>query len=215
MWHVTRSVTDQHGFSPVTEMIERYLVIAATQLGNLGQDSGSGGVSSKGGVSHGSGGSNIGGVGDGRGGGDSDNSLSDGVDRGVNSLGHGLDGVGPGLMHNGLSDGLVGPDGAVDGLGAEGGDVLENGLGHVGGPDNWGGLVGGDRGGDVGVGGLGHGGGEGGNLGDHLSEGVSLGGRVGKVATKSENTKKFYFPIFVPLAEIVLNKNAEFNRKKF
>ena len=68
MWHVTRSVTDQRGFSPVTEMIERYLVIAATQLGSLGHDSGGGGVSSVGGVSHGSGGSGIGGVGDGRGG---------------------------------------------------------------------------------------------------------------------------------------------------
>ena len=55
MWHVTRSVTDQHGFSPVTEMIERYLVIAATQLGSLGHDSGGSGVSSISGVSHGSG----------------------------------------------------------------------------------------------------------------------------------------------------------------
>lgn len=68
MWHVTRSVTDQRGFSPVTEMIERYLVIAATQLGSLGHDSGGGGVSgvsSIGGVSHGSGGSSIGGGGGG------------------------------------------------------------------------------------------------------------------------------------------------------
>ena len=76
MWHVTRSVTDQRGFSPVTEMIERYLVIAATQLGSLGHDSRGGGVSvsssgvtSISGVSHGGGGSSIGGVGDGRGGG--------------------------------------------------------------------------------------------------------------------------------------------------
>ena len=69
MWHVTRSVTDQHGFSPVTEMIERYLVIAATQLGSLGHNSGGSGVSSISGVSHGSGGGSIGGVSDGRGGG--------------------------------------------------------------------------------------------------------------------------------------------------
>merc|ERR550519_79255 len=64
------------------------------------------------------------------------------------SLGDLLVGVGAGLVHKGLVDSLVGPDGSVDLLGAEGGDVLEDGLGNVGGLDNGSGLVGAE-GGDV------------------------------------------------------------------
>merc|ERR1711878_137236 len=77
------------------------------------------------------------------------------VDGGGVSLSDLLVGVGAGLVHKGLVDGLVGPDGSVDLLGAEGGDVLEDGLGNVasqpvvldgsgvmgGGPDQGGGSV--------------------------------------------------------------------------
>merc|ERR1719378_1002135 len=58
------------------------------------------------------------------------------VDGGGVGLGDLLVGVGAGLVHKGLVDGLVGPDGSVDLLGAVGGDVLEDGLGNVGGLDN-------------------------------------------------------------------------------
>ena len=73
---------------------------------------------------------------------DGNGDLLDGVDGGVDSLADGLDGVGPGLVHDGLADGLVGPHWAVDLLGAEGWDVLEDGLGDVVSLDDGGGLVG-------------------------------------------------------------------------
>ena len=106
------------------------------------------------------------------------------VDGGGVGLGDLLAGVGPGLVHKGLVDGLVGPDGSVDLLGAEGGDVLEDGLGHVGSLDDGSGLVGGDGGGDVGLDGLSDGVGQGGDLGGDLGEGVGLGGGVGEVAAQ-------------------------------
>ena len=116
--------------------------------------------------------------------GDTDGDLSDLVDGSVDGLADGLDGVGPGLVSDGLGDGLVGPHWAVDLLGAEGWDVLEDRLGNVVGLDNGGWLVGGNGGGDVGVGGLSHGMGQGGDLGHHLGEGVSLSGGVGEVASQ-------------------------------
>jgi len=111
--------------------------------------------------------------------------MGDSVDGGGNSLGDSLDGVGAGLVDNWLVDGLVSTDGSSDGLGSVGGDVLEDGLGDVVGLDNGGGLVGGNGGGDVGVGGLSHGVGQGGDLGDDLSEGMSLSGGVSEVSSKS------------------------------
>jgi len=111
--------------------------------------------------------------------------LSNSVDWGSDSLGNSLDGVGAGFVNNWLVDSLVGPDGSVDGLGSIGGDVLEDGLGNVVSSDNGGGLVGGNWGRDVGVGGLSHRVGQGGDLGDDLSESMSLSGRVGKVASQS------------------------------
>merc|ERR1719479_580015 len=84
-----------------------------------------------------------------------------------------------------VSDGGLVSDGrSVDLLGAEGGDVLEDGLGNVGGLDNGSGLVSGNGGGDVGLDGLGHGVGQGGDLGGDLGEGVGLSGGVGKVASQ-------------------------------
>merc|ERR550519_2903670 len=68
----------------------------------------------------------------------------------------------------------------MDLLGAEGWDVLEDGLGNVVGLDDGGGLGGGDGG----VGGLSHGVGQGGDLGGDLGVGVSLGGGVGEVAAQ-------------------------------
>jgi len=111
--------------------------------------------------------------------------MGNSVDGGGNSLGDSLDGVGAGLVDNWLVDGLVSTDGSSDGLGSVGGDVLEDGLGNVVGLDNGGGLVGGNGGGDVGVGGLSHGVGQGGDLGDDLSEGMSLSGGVSEVSSKS------------------------------
>jgi len=111
--------------------------------------------------------------------------MGDSVDGGGNSLGDSLDGVGAGLVDNWLVDGLVSTDWSSDGLGSVGGDVLEDGLGNVVGLDNGGGLVGGNGGGDVGVGGLSHGVGQGGDLGDDLSEGMSLSGGVSEVSSKS------------------------------
>merc|ERR1719147_676373 len=90
---------------------------------------------------------------------------------GGNSLGDSLDGVGAG--------------GSSDSLGSVGWDVLEDGLGNVVGLDNWGWLVGGNGGWDVGVGGLSNGVGQGGDLGDDLSEGMSLSGGVSEVSSKS------------------------------
>jgi len=116
--------------------------------------------------------------------GDSHGDLLDSMDWSVDGLADGLDGVGPGLVHDGLADGLVGPDWAVDLLGAEGWDVLEDGLRDVVSLDDGGGLVGGDGSWDVSVGGLSHGVGQGGDLGDDLSEGVGLGGGVGEVASQ-------------------------------
>merc|ERR1719346_75602 len=106
------------------------------------------------------------------------------VDGGGVSLGDLLVGVGAGLVHKRLVDGLVGPDGSVDLLGAEGGDVLEDGLGNVGGLDNGSRLVGGNGGGDVSLDGLGHGVGQGGDLGGDLGKGVGLSGGIGKVASQ-------------------------------
>jgi len=130
-------------------------------------------------------GSSVGSSGNWSGVGNSDWNLSDSVDWGGNSLGDSLDGVGAGLVDNWLVDGLVSTDGSSDGLGSVGGDVLEDGLGNVVGLDNGGGLVGGNGGGDVGVGGLSHGVGQGGDLGDDLSEGMSLSGGVSEVSSKS------------------------------
>merc|ERR1712038_1239309 len=111
--------------------------------------------------------------------------LSNSVDWGGNSLGHSLDSVGAGLVDNWLVDSLVGADRSSDVLGSVGGDVLEDGLGYVVGLDNGGRLVGGDGGGDVGVGGLSNRVGQGGDLGDDLSESMSLSGGVGKVSSQS------------------------------
>jgi hypothetical protein len=115
----------------------------------------------------------------------SNSDLADSVDWGVDSLADGLDRVSSGLMDNGLADGLVGPDGSMDLLGAEGGDVLEDWLGDMGGLDDRGGLVGGNWGGNVGVDGLSHGVGQGGDLGGDLGKGMGLSSRVGKVAAQS------------------------------
>merc|ERR1719180_400413 len=111
--------------------------------------------------------------------------MGDSVDWGGNSLGNSLDGVGAGLVDNWLVDSLVGTDRSGDVLGSVGGDVLEDGLGNVVGLDNGGRLVGGNGGGDVGVGGLSNRVGQGGDLGDDLSESMSLSGGVGKVASQS------------------------------
>merc|ERR1719499_895780 len=111
--------------------------------------------------------------------------MGDSVDWGGNSLGHSLDSVGAGLVDNWLVDSLVGADRSSDVLGSVGGDVLEDGLGYVVGLDNGGRLVGGDGGGDVGVGGLSNWVGQGGDLGDDLSESMSLSGGVGKVSSQS------------------------------
>merc|ERR1719347_724066 len=111
--------------------------------------------------------------------------FSNSVDRGGNSLGNSLDCVGAGLVDNWLVNGLVGTDGSGDGLGSVGGDVLEDGLGNVVGLDDGGRLVGGNGGGDVGVGGLSNRVGQGGDLGDDLSEGMSLSGGVSEVSSKS------------------------------
>jgi len=110
--------------------------------------------------------------------------LSDSMDWGSNGLGNSLDGVGAGFVDNWLVDGLVGTDGSSDGLGSIGGDILEDGLSNVVGLDDGSGLVGGNGGRDVGVGGLSNRVGQGGDLGDDLSKGMSLGGGVGKVATQ-------------------------------
>jgi len=109
----------------------------------------------------------------------------DSGDGGGGNVGDSLDGVGSGLMDNGLVDGLVGPDGAGDGDLSVDGDILEDGLGNMVGLDDGSGLVGGNGGGDVGVGGLSHGVGQGGDLGDDLSEGMSLSGGVSEVSSKS------------------------------
>merc|ERR1712038_1760402 len=102
--------------------------------------------------------------------------MGDSVDWGGNSLGHSLDSVGAGLV-----DSLVGADRSSDVLGSVSGDVLEDGLGYVVGLDNGGRLVGGDGG----VGGLSNRVGQGGDLGDDLSESMSLSGGVGKVSSQS------------------------------
>merc|ERR1712106_422653 len=106
------------------------------------------------------------------------------VNWGGHSLGNSLDGVGAGFVNNWLVDSLVGTDGSADSLGSEGRDVLEDWLGNVVGLNNWGRLVGGNWGWDVGMSGLSHGVGQGGDLGDDLSESMSLSGRVGKVASQ-------------------------------
>jgi len=116
--------------------------------------------------------------------GNSNWNLSNSVDWSSNSLGNSLDGVGTGFVDNWLVDGLVGTDGSSDGLGSIGGDILEDGLSDVVGLDDGSRLVGGNGGGDVGVGCLSDRVGQGGDLGDDLSEGMSLGGGVGKVATQ-------------------------------
>jgi hypothetical protein len=110
--------------------------------------------------------------------------MADSVDGSVEGGRDLLDGVSAGLMHKGLADGLVGTDGTRDSLMAEGGDVLEDGLSSMGGLHNRGRLVSGNWGRDVGVGGLSDRVGNCGDLGCHLSEGMSLSGGVGKVATQ-------------------------------
>jgi len=111
--------------------------------------------------------------------------LLNSVEGSVDGSGHLLDGVSTGLMNKGLADGLVSTDRSRDHLATKGGDVLEDGLGNMGGLDNRSRLVGSNGGGDVGVGSLSNGVGQGGDLGDNLSEGMSLSGGVGKVTTKS------------------------------
>merc|ERR1719369_373998 len=111
--------------------------------------------------------------------------LSNSMDRGGNSLGDSLDGVGAGLVDNWLVNSLVGTDGSRDSLGSKGRDVLEDWLSNVVGLDNGGRLVGGNWGRDVSVGGLSNWMGQGGDLGNDLSEGMSLSGRVSKVSSKS------------------------------
>merc|ERR1711935_1017690 len=76
------------------------------------------------------------------------------------------------LMGNSMDWGVDGGGNLLDGshgssksLTSEGGDVLEDGLSNMGGPDNGRWLVGGNGGGDVGVGGLSHRVGDGGDLG--------------------------------------------------
>ena len=115
---------------------------------------------------------------------DGNGDLLDGVDGGVDSLADGLDGVGPGLVSDGLGDGLVGPHWSGDMLGAEGWDVLEDGLSDVVGPDDGGWLVGGDGSGNVSVGGLSDWVSQSGDLGSDLSEGMSLSGGVSKVTAQ-------------------------------
>jgi len=115
---------------------------------------------------------------------DTNGLVGDSVDWGVDGGGNLLDGVGLGLVDQGLGDLLDGPHGSSEGLASIGGDVLEDGLGDMGGLDDGGGLVGGDGGRDVGVGGLGHGVGDGGDLGADLSVGVGLSGGVGEVASQ-------------------------------
>merc|ERR1719347_1630146 len=111
--------------------------------------------------------------------------MGDSVDWGVDGGDHLLDSVGLGLVNKGLGDVLDGPHGSSNSLTSESRDVLEEGLSNVCGLDNGGRLVGSDRCGDMGVGGLSHGVGDGGDLGAHLSKGMSLGGGVGKVAAES------------------------------
>merc|ERR1740131_376887 len=116
--------------------------------------------------------------------GNTDGLLDNSVEGSVDGGGNLLDGVGAGLMNNGLADGLVGTDRSGDHLASEGGDVLEDRLSNMGGLDNGSWLVGSNGGEDVGVGSLSDGVGQGGDLGDDLSESMSLSGRVGKVATQ-------------------------------
>jgi len=108
------------------------------------------------------------------------NSVEGGVDWGGNLL----DSVGTGLMNKGLANGLVSTDGSRDHLATKSGDVLEDGLSNMGGPDNGRRLVGSNGSRDVSVGSLSNRVGQGGDLGDNLSEGMSLSCGVGKVATK-------------------------------
>eukprot|EP00091_Calanus_sinicus_P024800 TRINITY_DN90_c0_g1_i29.p1 TRINITY_DN90_c0_g1~~TRINITY_DN90_c0_g1_i29.p1 ORF type:complete len:174 (+),score=32.86 TRINITY_DN90_c0_g1_i29:228-749(+) len=110
--------------------------------------------------------------------------LSHSVDWGGNSLGNSLDGVGTGFVDNWLVDSLVGTDRSSDLLGSISRDSLEDGLGNVVGLDNRGRLVGGNWGGDVGVSGLSHRVSQGRDLGDDLSESMSLSSGVGKVASQ-------------------------------
>jgi len=111
--------------------------------------------------------------------------MRNSMDWGMDSLGDSLDSVGACFMDNWLVDSLVGTDRSSDSLGSIGGDVLEDGLGNVVGLDNGGGLMGGNWGRDVGVGSLSNGVGQGGDLGNDLSESMSLSSGVGKVATQS------------------------------
>jgi len=110
--------------------------------------------------------------------------LLDSVDWSVDGLADGLDGVGPGLVGDGLGDGLVSPHWSGDMLGAEGWDVLEDGLSDVVGPDDGGWLVGGDGSGNVSVGGLSDWVSQSGDLGSDLSEGMSLSGGVSEVTAQ-------------------------------
>jgi len=115
---------------------------------------------------------------------DTDSLVGDSVDRGVDGGGNLLNSVGLGLVDKGLGDLLDGPHGSSNSLTSIGGDVLEDGLGNMGGLHNGSRLVGGNGGRDMGVGSLSHGVGDGGDLGLHLSIGMSLSGGVGKVASQ-------------------------------
>jgi len=114
----------------------------------------------------------------------SNRDLLNSVEGSVDGGGNLLDRVGTGLMNKGLANGLVSTDGSRDHLATISGDVLEDGLSNMGGPDNGRRLVGSNGSRDVSVGSLSNRVGQGGDLGDNLSEGMSLSCGVGKVATK-------------------------------
>jgi len=116
--------------------------------------------------------------------GDSHGDLLDSMNWSVDGLADCLDGVSPGLVSDRLGNSLVSPHWPVDLLRAEGWDVLEDGLRDVVSFDNGSRLVRCDRSWDMGVRGLGNRVGQGGDLGDHLSECVCLGGGIGEIASQ-------------------------------
>merc|ERR1711892_128299 len=106
---------------------------------------------------------------------DTNSLMGNSVDWGVDGGGNLLDGVGLGLVDKRLGDLLDGSHGSSKSLTSKGGDVLEDGLSNMGGPDNGRWLVGG----------LSHRVGDGGDLGAHLSVGMGLSSGVGKVTSQS------------------------------
>jgi len=131
----------------------------------------------------GNGGSGVSGVGNGGSGVSGVGNGGSGV--GNSGGGYSLDGVGSGLSDKRLVNGLVSTEGSGDWDLSVDRNLLEDGLGNMGGPDNRGRLVGGNGGGDVSVGGLSNGVGQGGDLGGDAGEGMSLGGGVSEVASKT------------------------------